>query len=482
VRAAIYTRLSEADEKSTYRRQQDECQAQVKARGWTHDPTTDLYSDYGVSAWRKGVVRPAFEELLAALDRYDVLVAWKLDRLVRSHRDLSRLLDLLDERSVALALVTEGLDASTPMGRTMLEVGTSFANLEATTTGLRVRSAQAHMAQQGRHRGSPVPYGWAPGPHPTLQAGTWLHLEPSEATVVQEMVARLLAGESARAIAHDLNDRGVATRKGGRWTSATILGIVRSPRMVGWQPYSSEHRSGQVARDDEGRPVPAGDAMVDEVTWRRVVERTRSGKTTARSDGSWLNGIALCGLCAARMHATGTGTHATYICSARRTAGPSVHAVPVTMSRRLLEDVVTAAVLPVVNRQLTDARRRRPRDGREGRLLKERDRLRARVDTLDDEWASGLLDERRWRRLTSKVQDELATVERDLASVGDRRQLADLGGPLTERRWSGLPVGVARQVVGAVLSVVEVQPFDEGARTVAGRVRLVWTDGEVSVL
>jgi site-specific DNA recombinase len=481
VRAAIYTRLSEADEQSTYARQRQECQAQVKARGWTHNPETDWFSDYGVSAWRKGVVRPAFETMLSELDRFDVLVAWKLDRLVRSHRDLSRLLDLLDTQSVALALVTEGLDASTPMGRTMLEVGTSFANLEATTTGLRVASAQRHMTRQGRHRGSPIPYGWTPGPHPGGQ-GTWLFLNPTEAGTVHEMVARLLAGESARGIAHDLNRRQVPTRKGGRWTSATILGIVRSPRMLGWQPYSSQHRSGQVARDDEGVPIPAGDPMVDEATWRRVTEAVTGRKTSARSDGSWLNGVALCGLCGARMHATGTGVHAAYICSARRTAGPSVHAPPVSMSRRLLEDTITAAIIPAVNRQLKDARGRRPTGTGEGRLLAERERLRARIDTLDDEWADGTLDERRWRRLTGKVKAELAEVDGRLSASSRRSAVEVLDVPLTETSWAGLPVGRARQVVSAVLKCVEVQPVAPAARTVPARLRLVWVDGEVSDL
>lgn len=474
-RAAIYVRLSEADERSTFARQQTDCTTKVDARGWIHDPDADVYSDYGVSAWRQGVIRPAFERLLDQLDRYDVLVAWKLDRVVRSHRDLSRLLDRLDRHQVALVLVTEGLDASTPMGRAMLELGTTFANLEATTTGLRVRSAQQHMTQAGRHRGSPIPYGWTPGPHPD-GPGTWLHLDPDEAPVVREMVDRLLAGTSARSIAHDLNDRAVRTRKGSRWTSATVLGIVRSPRMVGWQPYSDKHRSGQVARDDDGNPVAAGEPMVDEITWRRVLGLGRGAAHTARFDGSWLNGLAVCAICGSRMHANGTNYHASYLCSARRSAGATVHGPVVSMRRVKLEGLVETVVEA---REHDLPRPATPPDGHLAELTTERDRLRARIDTLDDDWTAGHLDDRRHRRLTATLAGQLDDVEARLTAAGAAQVLSP---PVDLERWRELPSDRRRAFLASLVTKIEVQPYRLPDRTADWRVRIEWIDGhEVTV-
>lgn len=475
MRAAVYTRLSEADDRSTYERQREDCEATVTAKRLTYTPSEDWFTDYGRSAWQPDVRREAFETMLDAVKagRYQAIVAWKVDRLCRSHRDLSRITDLLDRHGASLILVTEGLDASTPMGRFGLEILTSAASLESANTSLRVASAQKHMVQGGRNRGGPRPYGWQPGPHPTGQ-GSWLYLDPDEAPVVREIVDRLLAGESARSVAHVLNDKGVPTRKGGRWTDATVLGIVRSPRMVGWQPYTPGRKSAsepaQIARDNDGEPIPAGEPMLDRATWQQLCdELSPTTRGPGRTPGqAWLSGLARCALCDAPMHSNAAPPKGVYLCSARRQHGTdATHQTPVTIRTGRLQKLVDGAVSERV--RLSDFVPPEQQDADYGRAVD----LRAKLDMLDDQWADGILDDRRHARLAGRLQAELEQVERL-----SRRTSAARAVDVVE--WDGLGSTGKRTNARKVLTAVRVQPAKVEARTEGWRVRLEWVDGKRS--
>ncbi|MGH9261476.1 MAG: recombinase family protein, partial [Acidimicrobiales bacterium] len=81
---AVYLRISrDPDGTSTApERQLKDCKAFAKLRGWD---IVQEFRDADVSAYRQGVKRPAYDELLAGIDAraFDGVVVWRLDRLVR---------------------------------------------------------------------------------------------------------------------------------------------------------------------------------------------------------------------------------------------------------------------------------------------------------------------------------------------------------------------------------------------------------------
>ena len=95
-RAAIYARLSLADENSTSTaRQKKECREHAKSLGLT---VVREFTDEGISGF-KDVERPDFDEAIEALVRgeFDTLIVWKLDRLTRRGiGHIGTLLDRLD--------------------------------------------------------------------------------------------------------------------------------------------------------------------------------------------------------------------------------------------------------------------------------------------------------------------------------------------------------------------------------------------------
>lgn len=74
--------------------------------------------------------RPVLEALLKKLEKGDVLVFYKLDRLARSVSHFVRIFEDLQQRGVAIRSLTEALDTTTPYGRMMLHMLSAFAELE----------------------------------------------------------------------------------------------------------------------------------------------------------------------------------------------------------------------------------------------------------------------------------------------------------------------------------------------------------------
>ncbi len=85
----------------------------------------------------------------------DVLVAWKLDRLGRSVRDLITLVSELQARGVNFRSLTDSIDTSTPAGRFFFHVMSATAEMERELIVERTRAGLA--AARSRESRRPPP-------------------------------------------------------------------------------------------------------------------------------------------------------------------------------------------------------------------------------------------------------------------------------------------------------------------------------------
>lgn len=74
--------------------------------------------------------RPELERALSSLQRGDVLVVYKLDRLARSLSHLLQVLERLDKAGAGLKSLTEPVDTATPSGMFMIQVLGAAAQFE----------------------------------------------------------------------------------------------------------------------------------------------------------------------------------------------------------------------------------------------------------------------------------------------------------------------------------------------------------------
>lgn len=159
-RIAIYSRKSKFTGKGdSIENQIEMCQEYIK----THignDIEFTIYEDEGYSGG--SIYRPKFLKLIEdiKLNKIDILVCYKLDRISRNVSDFSSTLDILAEHKCEFISIKEQFDTTTPMGRAMIYISSVFAQLERETIAERVKDNMLEMAKNGKWTGGNVPLGF----------------------------------------------------------------------------------------------------------------------------------------------------------------------------------------------------------------------------------------------------------------------------------------------------------------------------------
>ncbi|WP_431801181.1 recombinase family protein [Microbacterium sp. bgisy203] len=110
-----------------------------------------IYVDHGLSGATRD--RPGLREALAAVRDGDVLVVTKLDRLARSVRDASEIVEDLTVRGVVLQIGTSVHNPHDPIGRLLFNVLAMVAEFESDLIRARTREGMAVARAKGRLRG-----------------------------------------------------------------------------------------------------------------------------------------------------------------------------------------------------------------------------------------------------------------------------------------------------------------------------------------
>ena len=153
MRAALYLRVSTADQ--TTENQRRELQAAADRMGHT---VVEIYADNGISGSKGRAKRPGFDRLLkdAARRKFDIILAWSVDRLGRSMPDLVAFLSEIHALRIELYLHQQGLDTTTPAGKAMFQVMGVFAEFERAMIVERVRSGMARAKEKGTKSGKSI--------------------------------------------------------------------------------------------------------------------------------------------------------------------------------------------------------------------------------------------------------------------------------------------------------------------------------------
>jgi DNA invertase Pin-like site-specific DNA recombinase len=87
--------------------------------------------------------------------RFDVVMAWAIDRLGRSLIDLLGTIQALEACGVDLYLDQQALDTTTPAGRLMFQVTGAFAEFERSMIRQRVNAGLKRAVEAGKTLGRP---------------------------------------------------------------------------------------------------------------------------------------------------------------------------------------------------------------------------------------------------------------------------------------------------------------------------------------
>lgn len=470
MRTAIYTRISldRAGQSLGVQRQLEDCEALADRLGWT---VTQHFDDNDRSA-TTGKPRPGFEALLDAMkrDEVDAVIAWHPDRLYRKLSDLSRLLDV--GKGVEFRTVTAGeLDLSTPTGRMVASILGSVATAEVEHKGERQRRAARQLAESGKPK-------WRKAFGYIDAGGDARELDPKVAPLVREAYALIIAGGSLKDVCALWNDAEAYTINGKPWTPPQVSVFLRKPRNAALRTY-------QAARGRADRDTIVGKgawpALVGEdIFWaaQAVMDapaRQPGAKTFRKYKLTTVLGCGKCGHYLTGMWGT-DGSSVAYAC--KRCRGVSARAEHV---EPLVMDLVVGRL---AKPDAVDLLRGAEHDTAEAEQLRvEANTLLARLDTIADERADGLLTGRQAQRATERIQAQLDAIEarrRDSAKV---RVLdgVPLGTPEVGDAIGELSPDRLRAIINMLMEVT-VMPVGKGHRAADGvrfdpeRVQVAWRE------
>lgn len=300
-------RLSRSTEESTSIERQREVVEQWAAAnghsvvGWAEDVdvsgSIDPFETKSLGPW-----------LNDRAGEWDILAAWKLDRLGRNAIQLSKLFGWCQKHEKTLVSCSESIDLSTWAGRMLASVIAGLAEGELEAIRERQRSSRAKLRQVGRWPGGKPPFGYQPV---KTDDGWTLVVDPDAEKVVRRIVDDFLGGTGVTAIARELNEDGVltpaqyhATKRGkpipeGKWESTPLKNMLRSKILRGFA-----HHKGETVRDDDGTPVVIAPELVSGDEWELIQARldaVQESRKDIRRSASPLSGLVNCAECGGKL-------------------------------------------------------------------------------------------------------------------------------------------------------------------------------------
>ena len=196
---AIYTRVStedQAKEGFSLDAQLDKLRSYCKARDWI---IAGEYIDDGYSG--RNVKRPAYYQMLKELDKWDILLVIKMDRIHRNSKNFMLMMEDLKIQGKEFVSMTESLDTSTAMGRFVMDIIQRIAQLESEQIGERVYIGMEQKAKtNGGILGFNIPYGYN-------YENSKLIINDNEASQVKKIFKLYLDGYSMKKISGMLNEK-----------------------------------------------------------------------------------------------------------------------------------------------------------------------------------------------------------------------------------------------------------------------------------
>ncbi|WP_406484057.1 recombinase family protein [Streptomyces sp. NBC_01568] len=263
-------------------------------------------SDLNVSAvrvppWRR---KELGHWLNDRVPEFDVLLFWKLDRLVRRLTDLSTMIEWCLRHRKNLVSKHDAIDLSSPAGQVMAELIGGIAEIEAAAISTRVTSLWDYARSQSDWLVGKPPYGYA------IDDRGRLVIDPQKQRVLRWCLGAALRGVSARRMTTVLIRAQVPTGGGGQWSAGTLLRRLRNPALMGFRV--SESKNGGTRRSEtvlgaDGNPIRVADPIVTEAEWLSLQaalgERAKSQPARRKGGATAFLGVLVCADCGTHMTA-----------------------------------------------------------------------------------------------------------------------------------------------------------------------------------
>ncbi|WP_322726225.1 recombinase family protein [Streptomyces spongiae] len=384
---AVYARQSKARpdaSEASPEAQVAACEAVVASRsagGGARWEVVHTFKDVGRSGWDPKVVRPGFDDLMAAVraGEVDVVIANELSRLTRkgAHDALEIDKEFRKHGVRFVSTLEPFLDTSSPIGVAIFALIAALAKQDSDIKAERLKGAKDEIKALGGRHSSSAPYGMR-AVREKIGPLVVSVLEPDDdnpehVAAVERMVQMVLEGVSDNKIAITLEAEGVPApgnaerraterrlesikkrRVSGedtpiRWRAQTVRWILNHPAIGGFASQRVKRGKAYVnviARNETGAPLTPHRGIISGAAWLELQElRSRSTKSNRQPGGEatprLLSGwrFMRCGICEGSMGQTkNNGGQDYYMC-----ANPKGHG-GLSVKRKDADDYVARRV------------------------------------------------------------------------------------------------------------------------------------------
>ena len=286
-------------------------------------------SGYNNAVSDRDVLQEALRD--AASGQYDILVAYKDDRIGRRMWEIGSYVMALKGYGVDIYTAVDGgisPESDDIMGQMMLALRYGNAQKSSSDTGKRVKDTAQKLVQSGKFMGGKAPYGYILEISGEISKhGRALHhlvIVEEEAEIVRyiyELAANKEFGSQKIAQILNADIKYQNKMKGEKWKTGTITSILTNPVYAGYTAYKRREKlNGRYRRLDRAEWILAEKPnqeiiIVDQELWTRVQEQrekrrgkyqkceeNKDAKVITRNDGMLaLIDVLYCGYCGEKM-------------------------------------------------------------------------------------------------------------------------------------------------------------------------------------
>lgn len=227
LRVAAYARVStdSNEQLASLESQKNHYERYIKARpDWEY---AGLYYDEGVS----GTSMAKRDGLLHMLDDcdnglIDYIIVKSISRFSRNTVESIETVRRLCEKGIYIFFEKENIDTGKMEGELLLSILSSLAESESHSIAENNKWSIQKRYQNGTFKIGYTPYGYD-------NINGQMVINEEQAEIVREIFDAVLSGKSPGAVARELNERGVSTKRGGSWTGHTVNGMIRNEKYTG---------------------------------------------------------------------------------------------------------------------------------------------------------------------------------------------------------------------------------------------------------
>lgn len=234
--AGIYIRVSTEDqarEGFSLGEQEEKLRQLCKYKGFE---VFKVYKDAGISA-KNMKNRPQFQQMIEDMKNglINYIVAYKLDRVTRSVRDLEVLISTLEKYQCYLICDRDDVNTSTANGRFFVRMLTVLSQLEIEIVSERTKFGLNGAIKAGHIPGK-CPLGYYRAPDKTLK------IDNTTKGIVLRIFELYLEGKSYQTIANILNQEKVLYPQVKKWIDSSVNRIINNKIYMGdYERYKNDN-------------------------------------------------------------------------------------------------------------------------------------------------------------------------------------------------------------------------------------------------